>query len=99
VRDPVFLSLGATYELSNLSAATIGVQGEWMNLEVGVWGQAGPIFDVAHGGRPGVMAALGWSIFGVEVQGRDMQDAGFVGAIYAKLRIPIGIIAFGFRGR
>ena len=88
VRDPDFFTLGVNYEVSGLSSAIVGAQGEWMNLEMGTWGQVGPLFDVAHGGRPGFMASLGWSIVGIEYQGRDMRDADFVSAIYAKLRGP-----------
>ena len=99
VRDPTFLSIGATYELSNFSSATLGVQGEWLNLEMGIWAQAGALIDVDGTPRFGAMAAVGWSIVGVEVQGRDVAGSGFVPAVFAKLRIPISIIAFGIRGR
>jgi hypothetical protein len=99
IRDPHFLSLGVTYEFSDRSAATLGIQGEYLNLELGVWAQAGPLVDLAHAARPGGMFALGWSVLGVELQARSYEDLGFAPAVYAKLRIPLGIIGFGVRGR
>jgi hypothetical protein len=99
VRDPTFYSLGLTYEASDKSAATLGVQGEWLHLELGVWAQAGALVDVAHGARLGAMGALGWSVIGGEIQARDLEGQGMTTALFIKLRIPIGIIAFGLRGR
>jgi hypothetical protein len=101
IRDPSFFAVGATYELSHLSAATLGVQAEYLNLESGFWGQIGPLVDVAaeRNVRLGFMASAGISVFGVEYQGRDYNSYGFSSAIFAKLRIPLGIIGFGIRGR
>jgi hypothetical protein len=99
VRDPLFYSLGLTYELSDYSKATVGVQGEVLNLELGLWLQAGAMLDLANSARPGVMGAVGWSVIGAEVQGRDIEGQGMVPAAYVKLRIPLGIIGFGLRGR
>ena len=100
IRDPHFLALGATYELSHLSAATLGIQGEYLHLESGVWLQAGPLLDVgSNKPRFGWMGSLGWSLLGVEYQGRDYNGNGYVSAVFAKLRIPLGIIGFAIRGR
>ena len=101
IRDPSFFAVGATYELSHLSAATVGIQAEYLNLESGFWGQIGPLLDVAAERNPrlGFMASAGISVFGVEYQGRDYNAYGFSSAIFAKLRIPLGIIGFGIRGR
>ena len=99
IRDPSFFALGATYELSHLSAATLGIQGEYLNLESGVWGQIGPLVDVADNAKLGFMAAIGLSVVGVEYQGRDYNSLGYSSVIFAKVRIPLGIIGFGIRGR
>jgi hypothetical protein len=99
IRDPHFYMLGLTYELSDRSAATLGLQGEYLNLEAGLWAQIGALVDVANGARPGGMLSAGWSVLGVELQARSYEDLGFVPAVYGKLRIPLGIIGFALRGR
>jgi hypothetical protein len=98
IRDPSFYSIGVTYELSQISTATLGVQAEYLHLDSGLWGQVGPLFDVGNRGKFGFMAALGFSLIGVEYQGRDYMD-GFSSVLFAKIRIPLGIIGFGLRGR
>lgn len=40
------------------------------------------------------MAAIGWSLFGVEAQVRTYDALGSGVAIYAKVRIPIGVMAY-----
>ena len=100
IRDPSFYMVGVTYELSHMSAATLGLQFEYMNLESGFWGQIGPLVDVAATKpRLGFMAAFGISVIGVEYQGRSYLQDDFASAIFGKLRIPLGIIGFAVRGR
>jgi hypothetical protein len=91
IREPLYLSLGMTYEFSDLSKATFGVQGEVMHLDLGLWAQGGGLLDVA--GHAGGMLAVGWSLFGVETQLRQYDGLGSGIAVYAKLRLPISIIA------
>jgi hypothetical protein len=98
VRDPNFFSLGVTYELSHMSAATLGVQAEYLSLETGFFAQIGPLVDVADKGKLGFMTSIGVSLFGIEYQGRD-YNGGYASAVFGKLRIPLGIIGFGMRGR
>jgi hypothetical protein len=100
IRDPIFYALGATYELSHLSAATLGIQGDFLHLESGFWAQAGPLLDVAapHP-RLGWMGSVGVSLIGVEYQGRDYNGYGYSSAIFGKVRIPLGILGFAVRGR
>jgi hypothetical protein len=98
VRDPNFFSLGVTYELSHMSAATLGVQAEYLSLETGFFAQIGPLVDVADKGKVGFMTSIGVSLFGIEYQGRD-YNGGYASAVFGKLRIPLGIIGFGIRGR
>ena len=38
------------------------------------------------------MAAVGWSLFGLEVQGRAHDGASFAPAVYGTLSVPIGVI-------
>ena len=97
VRDSVFTSLGLTYEVSRLQTVTFGVQGETLHLESGGWLQLGLLVD--RGARFGGMGALGWSLFGVEAQYRGFPDIDPGFALYAKLRIPIGIMAYAARKR
>lgn len=93
IHDNVHLSLGATYEYSDRQAATFGLQAEAMHLRVGIWAQAGLLIDTQP--QPGFMAAVGWSLFGLELQGREYEGLGFTPALYLKLRVPFGVIAAG----
>ena len=73
----------------------LGVTAEYLNLENGLWAQLGVNMDTKT--RPGGMAALGFSIVGVEVQVREFEGDGSVhAALLGKIRIPIGIIAYAF---
>jgi hypothetical protein len=91
VRDPLYTSLGLTYEYSGLSPATFGLQAEVAVLESGFWAQAGGLLDVSR--HAGVMASLGWAIFGVEGEYRGADASGDAWAVYGKLRIPISVLA------
>jgi hypothetical protein len=97
IRDTLFFSLGATYEISNIVYATFGIQGEVMHLETGLWLQVGGLLDIDA--KPGFMAAVGWSLFGVEFQQREYDDPaiGGVSALFGKIRIPISVIAQALR--
>ncbi len=99
IRDPSFFAFGATYELSHLSAATLGLQAEYLHLESGAWAQIGPLVDVADHAKLGFMGSLGISVIGVEYQGRNYNAYGYASVVFAKLRIPLGMIGFGLRGR
>ena len=96
------LSTGLTYEASDLSGATIGLQTELIHIGTGFWGQAGALVDLLVP-SPGFMVAVGWSLFGVEVQ-RRLYDVNRNGAsdglnsfgLYAKVRVPISIIMRAF---
>jgi len=98
VHDTIYLALGATYDLSSLSPATFGVQGEFLHLESGFWLQLGG-FIGTPGARPGGMAAVGFSLLGIEAQARSYDDLGSVGAVYLKVRIPIGVLVYGLTHR
>jgi hypothetical protein len=97
---PIFFSLGTTYELNNLSAATYGLQAEVMFIDSGFWAQAGPMVD-GHG-QFGGMLSVGWSLFGVEAQYRGYDDVlfdrgthdGYGFALLGKVRIPIGFLLY-----
>jgi hypothetical protein len=93
-RWPVFTMIGATYEYNNLSPASFGLQGELLHLSGGFWGQAGGSVDI-HG-KVGVMAALGFSVIGAEVQYRGYEDVGYGVALIGKLRLPLGVILYAF---
>lgn len=97
VHEPWFTAIGPTYEYSNLRAATFGLQIEQMHLTSGFWAQAGGLLDTR--GRPGAMAALGVSLFGVEAQVRQHDQIGSSFAVIGKVRIPISIIAFALGQR
>lgn len=97
---PLFVSVGATYELNNLSAATYGLQVELMQIDTGLWAQAGPMVD-GHG-QLGGMLSVGWSLFGVEAQYRGYDEVifdrtshdGYGFALLGKIRIPLGFILY-----
>ncbi len=97
---PLFVSVGATYELNNLSAATYGLQAEVMLIESGLWAQAGPMVD-GHG-QFGGMLSVGWSLFGVEAQYRGYDEVifdrashdGYGFALLGKIRIPLGFVLY-----
>ncbi len=91
IRNSTYRALGLTYEYSALSPAAFGVQGEVLNLELGLWTQLGGFVDVS--GHFGAQLAAGWSLFGVEGQYRAVEDRGSAFALFGKLRLPISIIA------
>ena len=97
IREPLYNALGLTYEYSSLSKGTFGIQAEILHLDLGYWGQLGGLLDVQ--GHPGLMGAIGWSILGVEAQYRTYDGLGSGVAVYAKIRIPISIIARVFRSQ
>lgn len=91
IRNSTYRALGVTYEYSALSPAAFGIQGEVLNLELGLWTQLGGFVDVS--GHFGAQLAAGWSLFGVEGQYRAVEDRGSAFAVFGKLRLPISIIA------
>lgn len=89
VRSPLYWALGPTYEISALSDATFGVQGEVTWLAYGPWAQVGALMDVD--GHKGAMASLGFTLLGVEAQYRDAASTGEAWSIFGKLRLPLAI--------
>lgn len=86
---PMF-ALGFFADGSNLATeVAYGVQGEVDFNNLGLWFQLGAGVDTAP--RPMAMAAAGWAILGLEAQGRFDSDDGLYPALFAKLRIPIGV--------
>ncbi len=61
-----------------------------MHLSSGFWAQVGGLLDIRP--RPGFMASVGWSLFGVELQQRNDEQFGAVTSFYGKIRIPVRII-------
>ncbi len=92
VQDPFWLTLRGTYEYSRLSDATIGVQAELALFEAGLWVQVGGMMDATKGHRAGFMTALGFAIFGAELEYRNAEQTGKAWAIYGKLRLPISAL-------
>jgi len=92
--SPTLITLGLTYELSDLSPATVGFQGEILSIGSGMWTQIGTFVDLAQV-RPGFMASMGISILGAEVQLRGDDDQSAYWALYGKLRLPLSLIIFG----
>jgi hypothetical protein len=89
---PSFTSLGLVYEISDLSPATVGFQAETMSLSSGTWAQIGAMVDLVQV-RPVFMASVGFSVLGAEVQLRGDDEQSAYWALYAKLRVPVSIIA------
>jgi hypothetical protein len=92
--DPLFYAVGITYDWSNLTAATFGLQAEVMHIESGLWAQAGALLDTQV--HPGVMGSVGWSIFGAEIQYRKFDPNNWGPVVVGKLRIPVTFIAKAF---
>ena len=91
VRDPFFHALGATYEISRWSDASVGLQYE-LTWNRGLWAQLGAFKDVdtRYGGG---MASLGFAIVGVEAELRGAsQTNGTAFGVYGKVRLPLGIL-------
>ncbi len=97
VRDDSFFQFGATAEyLGMLKRPAFGLQAEYLNLSLGGWLQLGGSLDTKA--RPGFNAAVGLSVVGIEAQVREFDghgDPAFV--LLAKLRLPIGILAYAIR--
>ncbi len=98
IAAPNFFSLGATYEFSNKSFATFGLQLEYMHLISGGWVQIGPLFDAQHP-RPGFSLAAGWATFGVELQQRAYEGLGQTTAIFGKVRFPVGVFVWALTNK
>jgi hypothetical protein len=93
-RTPLVGAIGGTYELSTLSRATLGLQGELFQPKSGAWIQAALLFD-ADANRWGVAPALGYRYVGVEAQFRALPDVGPSAVVLLKLRLPIGFLWSG----
>jgi hypothetical protein len=96
VRAPHFFPVGASYQWSNRSYATIDIQAEYMHLSSGLWLQVGPLLDLEHP-RPGFMVSGGISIIGVELQQRAFADLGVSTVVMGKIRAPLGFLFWAFR--
>jgi hypothetical protein len=94
-RDANVFALGATYEYSNLEKATFGGQVEYISDNSGLWLQLGALVDTQP--RLGAMTAVGYSLLGVELQLRSFESTGTTFVAYAKLRVPIGFLAYELR--
>jgi hypothetical protein len=97
IRDPLYFTVGATYDWSPISPATFGVQAEILHFDKGLWAQLGGLVDT-HA-RFGGDLALGLSLIGVEGQYRSYENIGSVFAAYLKVRIPIGILVHALSRR
>lgn len=95
--SPSFRMLGLAYEFSDLRPATFWLQGETLSLDSGLWAQLGAGLDVTP--RPAFSLAVGASLLGVEGQVRWDREAGAFPAVFAKLRLPVGLLAFAIRER
>lgn len=89
VMSPRYTSIGLMASSSGLVSGAFGLQAEWMWLNPGVWVQVGASLDTST--DPLFDLALGWSLLGVEGQ-LKLQDGDAVAALFAKVRIPLGVI-------
>jgi len=96
---PLTISVGATFEVNNVSMATYGAQLEFLHVASGFWAQLGPMLDAR--GNFGGLVSVGWSVFGIEAQVRgydEVRPSAFQGdygfALVGKLRIPVGYILY-----
>ncbi|MCS6898175.1 MAG: hypothetical protein NZX77_00170, partial [Polyangiaceae bacterium] len=68
------------------------VRNSYIDLNSGLWLQAGPSMNTK--GRFGGSVAVGFSLFGVELQRRHVDGLGEATVLLGKLRIPLGVLAF-----
>lgn len=93
---PFAIMVGPTIEASNLGVVW-GGQAEVMDFGIGVWARAGVGLDYRT--HPQLNAALGWSLFGVEVRyagdgaGIDPYHRESL-AVLGVVRIPIGFLGY-----
>ncbi|MCL2726491.1 MAG: hypothetical protein FWD69_18885 [Polyangiaceae bacterium] len=98
IRDSSVWQAGATVEWTSIGKElAFGVQAEYMHIGLGTWIQGGASVDAAA--RFGGMAAVGLSVFGVEAQVRNDGFDSPIFALYAKIRIPIGLIVYAISSR
>lgn len=96
---PLTISVGATFEINNVSMATYGAQIELLHIPSGLWAQLGPTVDGR--GNFGGIASVGWSVIGIEAQFRGFDEVrpsafqgGYGFAFVGKLRLPLGFILY-----
>lgn len=92
---PWAFSVGVTGEVNNMPVGIFGGQAEALHLATGWWLRGGGALD--HQGRPHFNAALGWSLFGAEVQGFSVgnsNDPREGVALLATVRVPVGYLIY-----
>jgi hypothetical protein len=88
---PFFMGFNAFAELSGSGVGTFGVQTELTSLLWGLFGGVG--VGVDSEGFVAAQASIGWSLFAVEAQWRQVGVENDI-ALIAKIRLPIGIVAW-----
>lgn len=93
---PWTFSVGPTLELNSSTTPVWGAQVEVLNFGAGLWLRVGGGMD--YQAHPHYNAALGWSVFGVEVNGFSAgpYDNQMGVAILGTARIPLGFIIYTF---
>lgn len=93
---PWVVSVGLTSELNSHSTFIWGGQAEVMHLASGFWLRGGLGGDYL--GRPSFNTALGYSLFGIELQGLGSGPTHNLDtmAVMATIRIPIGFLIYVF---
>ncbi len=90
VREPLILALGIIGEVGGLSELGIGAQLDIIHLWSGFSLELGAVY--ARGGGAVVHASVGYQIFGVEWQHHTRDDVPSSDALFAKIRVPLGVI-------
>jgi hypothetical protein len=94
------VSAGLLGEWRSADVFALGVQGEVLHLEQGLWAQLGLALDVLPTARPGAMVSVGLSLLGAELQLRpEVPGASAELALFLKLRVPVRhlLLALGLR--
>lgn len=92
VRQPRMYSAGATLKLSTSLPLGVGIEAEYLNTESGLWLAPGAFLDTR--GQPGGTLGVGLSLIGLVGELRRLQGGDSTLAVFATLRLPIGVIAW-----
>jgi hypothetical protein len=92
VRQPRMYSAGATLKLSTELPLALGVEAEYLNTESGIWVTPGAFLDTR--GQPGASFGVGLSLIGLVGELRRLPGGDSTVAVFATLRLPIGVIAW-----
>jgi hypothetical protein len=97
IREPRYYSLGATASVSSRLPLAFGVEAEYLNTASGFWIEPHAFLDVE--GHPGGALTLGFGIFGLSGQVRQVEGGDSSTALCLLLRLPVRLLVWAFERR